>query len=173
MAGYGYGISVSGSRTPVVASSTPTPPPSGIPVASTASVVVASIASPYNGANDTYSKKVAFEEFMQFDAYSIRSVSGVCYVSSILSYILVPPNVVMEWSDGDWQNLGSRNYWSLAWIRYNDGMVWAMDTFEPASNYTLRNDSTDASLIPQANWYMYNMDTATTEFTSPLTITAV
>ena len=38
MAGYGYGISVSGSRTPVVASSTPAP--SGIPVASTTNILI-------------------------------------------------------------------------------------------------------------------------------------
>jgi hypothetical protein len=144
--------------------------PSGIPVASTANVVVASIASPYNGANNTYSKKAALEEFIQFDGYSLRSVNGVCYVSSTSSYVLVPPNVVMQWNDGDWQNLGSRNYWSLAWPRYYDGnMLWSI---EVNSSYILRNDSTNASFIPQSSWYMYDIDTDTTVFTSPLTITA-
>jgi len=147
--------------------------PSGIPVASTASVIVASVASPYGDANDTYSKKAALETFIGFDGYTIRSYNGVCYRSPSYSYVLVPPNVEMQWNDGDWQSLGSRNYWSLAWLRYDDGsMNWAMNFFNPEYNYTFRNDSTNASLIPQSSYYMYNRDTAATIFTSPLTITA-
>jgi hypothetical protein len=46
MARYGYGISVSGSRTPIVASSTPAP--SGIPVASTNTINVVDTFG-YNG----------------------------------------------------------------------------------------------------------------------------
>ena len=46
MARYGYGMSVSGSRTPVVASSTPAP--SGIPVAGTNQINIGN--SPDNGA---------------------------------------------------------------------------------------------------------------------------
>jgi hypothetical protein len=145
----------------------------GIPVASTASVIVASVAAPYGGANDTYSKKAALEEFISFDGYSIRSYNGVCYRSPAYSFVLVPPNVEMQWSDGDWQNLGSRNYWSLAWLRYDDGnMNWAMGFGYPEYNYKFRNDSTNASFIPQSSYYMYDSDLNITVFSSPLTITA-
>jgi hypothetical protein len=51
VAGYGYGASVSGSRTPTVASSTPAP--SGIPVASTNNLLVT---SEYLGTNRSYAK---------------------------------------------------------------------------------------------------------------------
>ena len=64
MAGYGYGISVSGSRTPVVASSTPAP--SGIPVATTNTINVVDTFG-YNGtialskiSSTLYSVSVAF-----------------------------------------------------------------------------------------------------------------
>jgi hypothetical protein len=147
--------------------------PAGIPVASTTSVNVASIASPYEGANETYTKISALEEFIQGDGYSIRPFNGVCYKGINFAYVLVPPNVDMQWSDGDWQNLGSRNYWSLAWLRYNDGnMYWAMNSYFPEEDYTFRNNSTDASIIPQSNWYMYNKAEDSTVFTSPLAITA-
>jgi hypothetical protein len=148
--------------------------PSGIPVASTASVIVASVASPWGSMNDTYSKKAALEEFIQMDGYSIRSYDGVCYRSSPnYSFVLVPPNVQMQWSDGDWQNLGSRNYWSLAWLRYDDGNInWSMGISSPEYNYKFRNDSTNASFIPQSSYYMYDSDLNITVFSSPLTITA-
>ena len=146
--------------------------PSGIPVASTASVVVANIAHPYGDANETYTKISALGEFIQFDGYSIRPSNGVCYRSPD-GFVLVPPNVQMQWNDGDWQNLQNRNYWSLAWLRYNDGnMYWSMNSYFPDEDYTFRNDSTDASIIPQSNWYMYNKAEDSIVFTSPLTITA-
>ena len=147
--------------------------PSGIPVASTASVVVANIASPYGDTNQTYTKISVLGEFIQFDGYSIRPFNGVCYRSPNYSFVLVPPNVEMQWSDGDWQNLGSRNYWSLAWLRYDDGnMNWAMGFAYPEYNYAFRNDSTNASFIPQSSYYMYDRDLNITVFSSPLTITA-
>ena len=161
----GLGVS-SSSKLPSAAA------PSGIPVASTASVVVANIASPYGDANETYTKISALGEFIQFDGYSIRPFNGVCYRSPD-SFVLVPPNVEMQWSDGDWQTLGSRNYWSLAWLRHNDGnMYWSMNSGFPDEDYTFRNDSTDASVIPQSNWYMYNKSEDSIVFSSPLTITA-
>jgi hypothetical protein len=148
--------------------------PAGIPVASTASVVIANVAAPWGAMNGIYSKKAALEEFIQFDGYSIRSYNGVCYRSSPdYSFVLVPPNVQMQWSDGDWRDLGSRNYWSLAWLRYDDGnMNWAMYFSYPEYNYAFRNDSTNASFIPQSSYYMYDRDLNITVFSSPLTITA-
>jgi hypothetical protein len=144
--------------------------PSGIPVASTASVIVASVAAPYGDFNETYTKKNNLEDFTSFDGYTVRSSGGVCYVSS-LKRVLVPPNVSLE--TDVFGSLGSRNYWTLADLLYDDGNLnWAMGIVAPFYNYTFRNDSTNASLIPQSSYYMYNRDTAATEFTSPLTITA-
>ena len=145
--------------------------PSGIPVASTASVIVASVASPYGEFNDTYTKKNDLEDFTSFDGYTVRSSGGVCYVSSLLKKVLVPPNVSLE--TDTFGSLGSRNYWSLADLLYDDGNLnWGMGVVAPFYNYTFRNDSTNASFIPQSSYYMYNRDTSATVFTSPLTITA-
>jgi len=58
MARYGYGMSVSGSRTPLVASSGGAAP-SGIPVASTNQIIVSNNGIPYgvaNSGNGTYTK---------------------------------------------------------------------------------------------------------------------
>jgi hypothetical protein len=146
--------------------------PSGIPVASTASVIVASVAAPYGEFNETYTKKNDLENFISADGYTVRSNGGVCYVSSSKK-VLVPPNVPMQWDDGDWQDLGIRNYWSLANLLYDDGnLFWAMGALFPTYNYTFRNDSTNASFIPQSSYYMYDRDLNITVFSSPLTITA-
>jgi hypothetical protein len=144
--------------------------PSGIPVASTASVIVASVAAPYGDFNDTYTKKNNLEDFTSADGYTVRSSGGVCYVSS-LKKVLVPPNVSLE--TDTFGSLGSRNYWTLADLAYDDGnLYWAMGFVNPTFNYTFRNDSTNASFIPQSSYYMYNMYLITTVFSSPLTITA-
>jgi hypothetical protein len=146
------------------------PAPSGIPVASTASVIVASVASPYGEFNDTYTKKNNLEDFTSANGYTVRSSGGVCYVSS-LKKVLVPPNVSLE--TDNYGSLGSRNYWTLADLAYDDGnLYWAMGFLFPAYNYTLRNDSTNASFIPQSSYYMYDVFENTTVFSSPLTITA-
>jgi len=146
--------------------------PSGIPVASTASVIVASVAAPYGDFNATYTKKNDLEDFISADGYTARSNGGVCYVSSSKK-VLVPPNVPMQWNDGNWQDLGSRNYWSLANLLYDDGnMYWGLGITLPTYNYTFRNDSTNASFIPQSSYYMYDMYLDTTVSSSPLTITA-
>jgi hypothetical protein len=146
--------------------------PSGIPVASTASVIVASVAAPYGDFNATYTKKNNLEDFTSPDGYTVRSSGGVCYVSSSKK-VLVPPNVPMQWDNGDWQDLESRNYWTLADLLYDDGnLYWAMGFSFPIYNYTFRNDSTNASFIPQSSYYMYDRDLNITVFSSPLTITA-
>ena len=144
--------------------------PSGIPVASTASVIVASVAAPYGDFNATYTKKNNLEDFTSADGYTVRSSGGVCYVSSSKK-VLVPPNVSLE--TNDFGSLGSRNYWTLADLTYDDGnLYWSMGFSFPIYNYTFRNNSTNASFIPQSSYYMYDMDLNITVFSSPLTITA-
>jgi len=144
--------------------------PSGIPVASTASVIVASVAAPYGDFSGTYTKKNDLEDFTSADGYTVRSSGGVCYVSSF-KRVLVPPNVSLE--TDDFGSLGSRNYWTLADLAYDDGnLYWAMGFVFPTYNYTFRNNSTNASFIPQSSYYMYDRDLNITVFSSPLTITA-
>ena len=85
--------------------------------------------------------------------------------------VLVPPNVSLE--TDSFGSLGSKNYWSLADLSYDDGnLYWAISFINPEYNYIFRNNSTNASFIPQSSYYMYDMYLDTTVSSSPLTITA-
>ena len=74
MARYGYGISVSGSRTPVVASSTPAP--SGIPVASTNTIIVVDTEPIFYNFSGTYQKDSSTSYTNESDPMVVLFFSG-------------------------------------------------------------------------------------------------
>ena len=94
MAGYGYGMSVSSSRTPVVASITPAP--SGIPVASTSQISVVStnafiVSALFNKANPiNYPSAVQEETNLEYnvDAWGFYNYGNlVAFATSPYDYI--------------------------------------------------------------------------------------
>jgi hypothetical protein len=108
MARYGYGISVSGSRTAIVASSG-VPAPSGIPVATTSSVIVSSSPDGFNG---TYDKVT--------EQYYAEIING---------------NKQIVWNSED---VGVPDRWSLANFDTNffvTHQTWSDQTQIPASGW--------------------------------------
>jgi hypothetical protein len=86
MSGYGYGISVSGSRTPVVASSTPAP--TTLPL-STPNLYFSGLTFPYSWVNEGYTYYIDTNSFTQ--AYERNSNTqwrgnNFAYVQDQLSY---------------------------------------------------------------------------------------
>ena len=154
MAGYGYGISVSGSRTPIVASSTPTPPPSGIPVASTASVIVADFAGGYSEYNGTYTKQSTGYSFSSDYAYEI-TITGISYifvVNSAVKLILLPPESSIFVNAGFPTTISASGTWRIGNIfTSNDGefVTYGLDydADNPASNVSSNNN-----YIPTTGW---------------------
>jgi hypothetical protein len=148
MAGYGYGISVSGSRTRVVASSGATP--SGIPVASTASVVISGNAT-FNG---TAVKKVYPQQCFGDIVFGgkLFVYSGVVYAygaSENAGKILIPPQTLLteDLMLGTPDKLGTPDAtWRLVVASYNSEYD-SYDILEATSN-----SSTDANYIPTSGW---------------------
>jgi hypothetical protein len=148
MAGYGYGISVSGSRTPFVVSSTPAP--SGIPVASTASVVISGNAT-FNG---TAVKKVVGERVLGVEGFSsgLYVASGITYAYDLnfnQGKILIPPQATLtdDIMNGTPDKLNTpSNTWRLIAAGY-DG---ENDSYNIDS--IVNNPSTDPNYIPTSGW---------------------
>ena len=143
MAGYGYGNSVCGSRTAVVASSGGGAP-SGIPVASTASIVIVGSGVVPSG---TYNKKTQ-------NSY-IGNVGGDVYSAGIGTiynlypdifpnynvYFLLGPKATITDTGGDF--ITNDSSWKIYNI-YDDG----------GATYSINgtNASTDANYIPTSGW---------------------
>ena len=145
-------------------------PPAGIPVATTVSVTVAGNEDTFNGDLNKINNLSEFA-YPEFNNYPIRSNGGICYRGGY--FILVPPNVTLEWNDNiNWIPLTfNNNYWSLASLYYDDGsMIYGNGVGAPSYNQIYRNNSTNASYIPQNNYYLYNRDTQATVFNSNMTI---
>jgi hypothetical protein len=127
-------MSVSGSRTLVVASSGATP--SGIPVASTASVNIAEYYS-FN----PYPKRVSGYSFVGFGGEYIVSInSGIAYISTVGGgdIVLAVPNTIFYIG-------GSPFYTASAWELLNFGEG-------PTSDVYSLNSSTDPTTIPTSGW---------------------
>ena len=148
-------------------------PPAGIPVATTVSVTVAGNEDTFNGDLNKINNLSEFA-YPEFSNYPIRSNGGICYRGGPYGYfILVPPNVTLEWNDTiNWIQLTfNNNYWSLASLYFDDGsMIYGNGVSTPYYNQIYRNNSTNASYIPQNNYYLYNRDTQATVFNSNMTI---
>jgi hypothetical protein len=145
MALYGYGISVSGSRTPTVASSTPAP--SGIPVASTASVIIGG-GTDFDG---TAVKKVNPEICIGNieEGYTLYVYSGASY-SYQLGYqsgkILIPPQTELS-THPIFLSLALNTpfgTWRLAQVTYEDDQFYIADQ--------IANPSTNPNFIPTTGW---------------------
>jgi hypothetical protein len=128
MAGYGYGISVSGSRTPVVASGTPAP--SGIVVATTDGIALTGLTGGYYSAlNGTYLKQTNPSAFSRGGVE--QQATGAVYFNS-------------EFSGGNrdgaaiWygSNAGSAVGWQ---ITYYDDNVYLLGAVASADNTTVPN----------------------------------
>jgi hypothetical protein len=149
MARYGYGISVSGSRTPLVASAGGAAP-SGIPVASTASVVISGNAT-FNG---TAVKKINPEQCFGDPVFGGKLYvdSGVVYaygLSESAGKILIPPQALItdDLIGGTPDKLNTpSNTWRLVDAAYDSGE----DSYYIIS--TVNNSSTDANYIPTSDW---------------------
>jgi len=149
MAGYGYGASVSGSRTAIVASSGGAAP-SGIPVTSTASVVISGNAT-FNG---TAVKKISPQLCLGSPPFSGQLFvdSGVAYAYGLdigVGKILIPPQTLITddpiFGVPDKLDTPS-NTWRLADAQYdqeNDNYI---------INNIANNSSTDANYIPTSGW---------------------
>ena len=141
-----------------------------IPVATTVSVTVAGNEDGFNG-NLIKINSLSEFTYSQFNYYPIRSNGGICYRGGL--FVLVPPNVTLEWNDTfNWVPLiFNNNYWSFASLYYDDGsMIYGNGIANPYYDQVYRNDSTNASYIPQNNYYLYDRDIQTTVFNSNMTI---
>jgi len=155
MARYGYGMSVCGSRTSVVASSTPAP--SGIVVATTNAVNI-------SGANSivpdgTYTKVTSIVTRVAGSLISDKMfiATGLVYLkeagygdvdfpTSPYGYILIPPNTTFTATF--FNPLPSETFWRA-------GKVYGIDGDESddfAFNLANNNSSTDATIIPTSGW---------------------
>lgn len=143
MAGYGYGISVSGSRTPVVASSTPAP--SGLEVSSTSNVAITNIGTFDNG---TYIRIGTGTTILSDWVLSGNAYTKEYAPFGIEGRILLSPNSTIKDFGGAGSNQLGTPYssWTLIYLLYDgDNDVW---------NYTTvaTNSSTNASYIPTSGW---------------------
>ena len=143
MARYGYGMSVSGSRKSIVASGGAAP--SGIPVASTASVVFSNAGS-FNG---TYAKKIPTETVLSFGGETAFMSAGVSYARVVgdTGYVLLRPNSTIQHSFFG-TILGTPYANWVALFFYFDGE----NTGEYYYETTYTNASTDVTNIPTTGW---------------------
>jgi len=163
--------------------------PSGIPVASTASVTIANYTPHPNiladnaqffTANTTYTKKNNLQIFNGYAGFEVRSNGGLCYTTSLGYYdmaILLPPNVSLETPNGGTFYSGV-NKWRMAGQVTDDGSYIGLGFYAPGSTYdtdgyVLQNDSTDTTQIPTSGWYVFDRSTNTNLGASSITITAV
>jgi len=158
MARYGYGNSVSGSRTAVVASSGGVAP-SGLVVATTNAVNISS-SFPTFIVSGTYTKvttpltRVAGSlisnqlllatglVYLKDAGFSDADYPGLAY-----GYILIPPNVTFQTTLDN--TLDAVAFWSAGRVyEYNDEGTtgWEYRTVR------LENASTDATIIPTSGW---------------------
>jgi hypothetical protein len=163
--------------------------PSGIPVASTASVTIANYTPHPNiiadnaeffTANTTYIKMNNLQVFNGYGGAEMNSNGGVCYRTNLGNYdmaILLPPNVSLETTNGG-LFFASENKWRLAG-HYNDGdgNSFGLGSYVAGSTYNtngyvLQNDSTDTTQIPTSGWYVFDRYENTNRGASSITITA-
>ena len=150
MAGYGYGISVSGSRTPVVASSVPAP--SGLPVSSTPSIVVVGSGGVLSGIYDTREYEQSIGTF-EYDFYAGLSPFYSTTQDAINDdiYIFLGPNASLF--NGNLENYYvNGSSWQIMRLFDNEGVILVSVGTNP---------STNADYIPTSGW------------TPSITITAV
>ena len=160
MARCGYGMSVSGSRTAVVASSTPAP--SGILVASTASIVISGNVS----LNGTYTRVPQGTEILNTadtgepDTFVLNggtflyrrpnsSLSTTTYDNSVL----FPPNSVIKKGGGSGDAVAGTPFstWTIGSLFWDsDASEWLLDL-----NFSSTNPSTDPTIIPTSGWTGY------------------
>jgi hypothetical protein len=124
------------------------PTPSGIPVASTASVVIGNAGT---GNNGTYIKKVPQQEILGPNPNLYVNISGACYVYSTAyeSRILVSPNAQI-WDGLDPDNNTAQfgtplGLWRLAYSAGDGEGGILFDTIAT-------NPSTNSSAIPVTGW---------------------
>lgn len=156
MAGYGYGASVSGSRTPLVASSGGAAP-SGIVVATTNAVNI----SGNNGIvpDGTYTKVTSIatrvagslisdKMFIDTGLVYLKEAGygDVNYPTAPYGYILIPPNTTFTATF--FNPLPSETFWRA-------GKVYGLlgdESNDFAFNGQSSNPSTDATIIPTSGW---------------------
>jgi hypothetical protein len=145
--------------------------PAGLVVATTISVTVAGNEDGFNGDLIKLNSLSSFVDYNLGFQLPIRSNGGICYRGGY--YVLVPPNVTLEWNDSyNWIPLTfNNNYWSFASLYYDDGsIIYGNGIVSPYYNQVYRNNSTNTSYIPQNNYYLYNRDTQATVFNSNMSI---
>jgi len=158
MAGYGYGMSVSGSRTAIVASSGGAAP-SGISVATTNAVNISS-SFPTFIVNGTYTKVTTALTRVAGSLVSNKLLlaTGLVYLkeagyndsdfpSKSYGYILIPPNVTFQTTLDN--TLDPVAFWTAGRVYDydNEGTTgWEYTTVR------LENASTDATIIPTSGW---------------------
>jgi len=140
MARYGYGMSVSGSRKSIVASSTPAP--SGLPVVSTERIAISGL----GGANGSYSRMGTGTnpiEDWTLTGYAYRDPSFNNGFNE--RRFLFAPNSTI--SDAYSNQLGTPySYWALVYMYYDGEYAsWITDIIS-------FNPSTDATTIPTTGW---------------------
>ena len=126
------------------------PAPSGIPVASTASIVIGNAGAENNG---TYVKKVPQQLLLQNGGVELYiNIAGACYLFDSGfgdGRILVSPDALI-WDDLDF---GSAQFgtpfgsWKLGYVNYEGGDTSAWFFTEIATNA-----STNTSYIPDSSW---------------------
>lgn len=144
MAGYGYGISVSGSRTANVASSGGTPP-SGLDISSTLNVAITNLGAFDNG---TYIRNGTGTTIL-----SDWILSGYAYRKEDIVFnsegrLLLSPNSTIKDFGGTGSNQLGTPYssWTLIYVLYDE----ENDTWSATTVST--NSSTNASYIPTSGW---------------------
>jgi hypothetical protein len=128
--------------------------PSGIPVASTASVIVAGFAGGYSECNGTYTKQSTGYSFSSDYAYEI-TITGISYIfvaSSAAKFILLPPESSIFVNAGLPTTISASGTWRLGNISTsNEGenVSYGLDydTNNPASNASSNNN-----YIPTTGW---------------------
>jgi len=142
MARYGYGMSVSGSRTPVVASSTPAP--SGLPVSSTPSIVVV-------GSGGVPSAIYNIKELEEVigSVSSLDWTAGLppfyCTTQAVPSadlYFFLGPNATLGDFEGSTYYINGSN-WQIFRLYDNEGATLSSVGTNP---------STNVDYIPTSGW---------------------
>jgi hypothetical protein len=157
MAGYGYGASVSGSRTAIVASSGGAAP-SGISVATTNAVNISGNNSIVP--DGTYTKVTSITTRVAGSLVSDKMfiATGLVYLkeagygdaiypTSPYGYILVPPNTTFTATF--FNPLTSETFWRAGKVYGLDDGEGNYNFFFPGAN---NNSSTDATIIPTSGW---------------------
>jgi hypothetical protein len=140
-------MSVSGSRTPIVASGTPAP--SGIPVASTASVVISvSGGSDFDGtAVKKVNPEICIGDIAEGDKLYVYSGATYSYGLGYQSgKILIPPQTELS-THPIFLSLALNTpfgTWRLAQISHEDGQFYIIDQ--------ITNPSTNPNFIPTTGW---------------------